>query len=197
MADANFNRLPVDRKLLTRFFAKVRVSTDNFYKGVPCWEWTGALDTQGYGTIGYKGRRSYGSHILSVQMFVGLFKKGLVCDHLCRNVQCVNPIHLEAVTQKINVIERGVTNACAVNARKTHCIRGHAFTPENTVSAGGPNGEYRRCKTCQKAKQGQYGTTSLKRLMSLPADDPRKVRHYELSRERNRRYRLKQKLSLS
>jgi hypothetical protein len=38
---------------------------------------------------------------------------------------------------------------------KTHCKRGHEFTPENTIrnSAG-----HRRCRTCQRAAQNNYDT---------------------------------------
>lgn len=57
--------------------------------------------------------------------------------------QCVNPIHLEAVTPYENNIGRSAS-ASAINARKTHCVHGHEFTPENTYVISGK----RRCKTC-------------------------------------------------
>ena len=33
------------------------------------------------------------------------------------------------------------------SSRKTHCIRDHEFTPENTIHHG-PDGRWRRCRTC-------------------------------------------------
>lgn len=70
---------------------------------------------------------------------------GLVIDHLCRNRACCNPRHLEVVTARENTL-RSPIHFAAVNARKTHCIRGHEFTPENTYIQNG--GKTRRCRTC-------------------------------------------------
>lgn len=53
----------------------------------------------------------------------------MVLDHLCRNTRCVNPKHLEAVTQKENIL-RGI-GISAQNAVKTHCWRGHPFKESN------------------------------------------------------------------
>lgn len=51
---------------------------------------------------------------------------GLVLDHLCRNTLCVNPGHLEPVTQAVNASRQ-------IKIPLTHCRRGrHEMTPENT-----------------------------------------------------------------
>jgi hypothetical protein len=42
--------------------------------------------------------------------------------------------------------------AAAVNARKSGCIHGHEFTPENTYSWPGKR---RDCKTCRADRRGQ------------------------------------------
>lgn len=58
---------------------------------------------------------------------------------------CVNPDHLEAVTNRENVLRgAGVT---AQNARKEFCKYGHEFTPENTRHFGTT---HRSCKMCQR-----------------------------------------------
>lgn len=57
---------------------------------------------------------------------------------------CVNPEHLEAVTQLENFM-RG-EHLSAVTARENRCQRGHEFTPENTIIV------VKRCKACVKAK---------------------------------------------
>lgn len=69
---------------------------------------------------------------------------GLHLDHLCRNPMCINPSHLEPVTQKENTL-RGFS-VPAINARKTECKRGHPFTPENTIikKLG------KACRICQR-----------------------------------------------
>lgn len=105
-----------------------------------CWEWTGALDRTGYGAFKYLGKK-INSHRFSYRHYKGEIPKGLDVDHRCRIRKCVNPEHLEAVTRKINVA-RGLSS----QERKTHCIHGHAYTPENTYRY--PSGA-RECRTCK------------------------------------------------
>lgn len=54
---------------------------------------------------------------------------GLQIDHLCRNTWCVNPTHLESVTPKVNTLRSNAQSA--INARKTHCNRGHPLSGSN------------------------------------------------------------------
>lgn len=71
-------------------------------------------------------------------------------DHLCRNTLCVNPDHLEAVTQTENV-RRGK------RGHVTHCPQGHEYTPENTVIQKRGENEARNCRTCLKvSRRGTY-----------------------------------------
>lgn len=70
---------------------------------------------------------------------------GFEVDHLCRNRACCNPAHLEVVTHQENM-RRG-TGRDRINAAKTHCIRGHEFTIENTYV--NPKGG-RQCKECRR-----------------------------------------------
>ncbi len=67
-----------------------------------CWGWAGRIDGAGYGRWS-----RHLAHRLSYEFHVGPIPEGLVIDHLCRNRSCVNPVHLEVVTQKVNV-RRGV-----------------------------------------------------------------------------------------
>ena len=112
-----------------------------------CWEWSGAHDDSGYARLGVRrdGRKTtLGAHRLAYELYVGPIPEGLVIDHLCRNPGCVNPDHLEAVTQLENFM-RG-QHLSAVTARENKCQRGHEFTPENTIIV------VKRCKACVKAK---------------------------------------------
>lgn len=83
-------------------------------------------------------------HRWMYERMVGPIPDGLVLDHLCRNPPCCNPAHLEPVTERENTL-RGM-NPHARNARKTHCMRGHAFDEKNTaITKQG----YRQCRACR------------------------------------------------
>lgn len=95
-----------------------------------CWEWIGCK-SNGYGRFSVLAENGL-VHRYSYKLHKGKIPKGLTIDHLCRNRQCVNPKHLEAVTHRVNIL-RGV-GASAKNAKKTHCKRGHLFSKKNTYA---------------------------------------------------------------
>lgn len=112
---------------MKRFWSKVEIGGEH-----ECWEWTGAK-SHGYGNFKAHGK-FWKAHRFAYELVRDSIPHGLVLDHLCRNPGCVNPFHLEAVTQKVNV-QRG-------NVPKTHCLRGHERSPENLTD--------RHCKVCAK-----------------------------------------------
>ncbi len=127
--------LPVKSEI-ERFLSKI-IITEN-----ECWEWIGGKSLNGYGYF------SFNDKMVLIHRFIYQYYHGTICpdltiDHLCRNQLCVNLLHLEQVTSKVNTL-RGF-NLAAVNSRKTHCIRGHEFNKTNTYmcSSGA-----RKCKTC-------------------------------------------------
>jgi hypothetical protein len=79
-----------------------------------CWNWNGALNEDGYGQISVtSGRCASGvttikAHRLFYVNHTGPLLPTEVIDHKCRNVQCVNPEHLEAVSNAENV-RRGLS----------------------------------------------------------------------------------------
>lgn len=109
-----------------------------------CWEWIGRLSPSGYGLFTLCGYVIH-SHRISYEFHKSKIPKKAVIDHLCRNRKCINPDHLEAVTQKEN-IHRGL-GVAAQNILKTHCVRGHEYTKENTTIL---KHGYRECKKCRK-----------------------------------------------
>lgn len=160
-----------------RFWSKVDKSAE-------CWTWTAYRNANGYGKFWdatssasasdgkvYAHRWSYVHHF-------GDIPAGLEVDHRCGNRACVNPLHLEAVSHRVNML-RGDTIAalhankttCPLghdlieyqphrrrcvecheagtpNGDKTECKRGHAFTDENTYWF--PDGSGRGCRTCRR-----------------------------------------------
>jgi hypothetical protein len=130
---------------IATFMAQVREDDNG------CWIWMGprlrTKSGQQYGATRYAGRPS-SAHRAAWRMFRGPVPEGLELDHLCRVTRCCNPLHLEPVTHAENV-RRGMGLA-GVNARKTHCIRGHEFDEANTiVQCGGK----RACRTCVNEAQ--------------------------------------------
>lgn len=126
-----------------------------------CWLWVASQRPDGYGQIwirfapGPHGRRLESAHRAVFEELVGPIPAGLVIDHLCRVRLCVNPDHLEPVTQRENLI-RGEGFA-AKNAAKTHCNSGHLLAGENLVVVTDGDGNRRRkCRQCRKDRSREW-----------------------------------------
>lgn len=73
-----------------------------------CWEYTGALNNKGYGTIkrypeGSSERRTFSVHRYVYQHVVGGIPEGLLVLHKCDNPKCFNPSHLFLGTHQDNM----------------------------------------------------------------------------------------------
>ena len=108
-----------------------------------CWEWAGYRHPRGYGRFVANGK-GFQAHRYAYEQVVGPIPDGMQIDHLCRNRACVNPVHLEPVSNRTNSL-RG-EGPTAENARKTECIRGHALTPDNVYVI--PSTGSRACRRC-------------------------------------------------
>jgi hypothetical protein len=109
-----------------------------------CWLWVGACDNAGYGILRVNGHTRH-AHRMSCEVVRGPISGELVVDHLCRNPACVNPDHLEPVTQR----ENHLRNPLRFNKSKGEfCMRGHRYTEENTMwqKTG------RLCRTCHRER---------------------------------------------
>lgn len=67
----------------------------------PCWLWAGGTNGRGYGRLSYEGI-PVPAHAYSYRLLVGPIPDGLMPDHLCCVKLCVNPDHLEPVTNQEN-----------------------------------------------------------------------------------------------
>lgn len=109
----------------------------------PCWQWARGHNGKGYGQFSYKGKQ-WLTHRLSYELLDGPIPAGLQLDHLCRNPGCLNPQHLEPVTNLENAL-RGV------RATKTHCIRNHPLSGDNLIIRKPHEPGRRRCRACYEA----------------------------------------------
>jgi len=128
-----------------------------------CVVFVGKIDPHGYGVVKENGL-SKRAHRVAYEYIKGPIPEGLQLDHAChtrseecsggvecRHRRCVNPHHLEPVAPIENT-RRG-SSPSSLNARKTHCKRGHEFTPENTIiqAPRSPNAAPERtCRTCDR-----------------------------------------------
>jgi len=133
-----------------RFWEKVGPHDDP----TKCWIWLGASHKQttlSYGELRV-GDKVMLAHRLSYEMYYHvIIPKGMTIDHVkalgCTSTLCVNPHHLEVVTQKVNVLRGNAPSA--LNAKKTHCSQGHPYNTENTYVWHGE----RYCRVCHKEQQ--------------------------------------------
>ena len=127
--------------ILRRMLAKCELVTES-----GCWIWMGADNgDQGYGRV-YLGGKSYRAHRLMYELIKGKVPGGLDLDHLCRVRCCVNPAHLEPVTNLENLL-RGEHIGVATS-RRGFCKNGHARTSSNLRYY---EGRY-FCRECERVR---------------------------------------------
>lgn len=118
-----------------RFWAKVDKTGD-------CWLWTGGIAANGYGRFGVSHGEVVGAHRFAYELLVGPIPEGMTIDHVrgrgCSSRACVNPAHLEPVTQSEN----------SRRARKTHCSEGHELNGANTYVLVRAGRRVRCCLAC-------------------------------------------------
>lgn len=83
-----------------------------------CTIWFGSGDF-GYGRINYNNRL-YQAHRLAFESVHGPVPKGMVLDHLCRVRCCINPDHLQVVSNRENVIRGKLPKQRSDRNKKYH-----------------------------------------------------------------------------
>ncbi|MET8296397.1 HNH endonuclease signature motif containing protein [Streptomyces sp. NPDC005180] len=100
-----------------------------------CLLWQGYIDPRGYGRRSVAGRR-VPAHRAAYEQAYGAVPKGLVVDHRCRVRACVEPRHLEAVTNHRNLL-RGASppgRSCGTGStRKTSALSCAAGRPASSA----------------------------------------------------------------
>lgn len=130
--------MTISPKQIDSFLSKVSPEPNS-----GCWLWDASTSADGYGRVMLNGRVQ-NAHRVSYEIHVGPVPEGLVVDHLCRNRCCVNPDHLEPVTEREN-FRRGYAGK-HVRVPVTHCWRGHLYTEQNTYR---DKKGVRSCRACR------------------------------------------------
>lgn len=141
----------------------VRDTGQTFVPG-PCWVWTGALNSRGYGCVGVQGKSQL-THRVTHELLIGPIPEDLQIDHVCRYKPCCNPEHIEPVTPTENMQRRPDIN-------KDYCVNGHELTTDNLVIKARPDGlKIRNCRICKVQAQRDFRAKA--KLTGLSEGDPR------------------------
>lgn len=128
--------------------------------GSGCWLWTAyTCKKAGYGYVRMPSTLAPIQAYRAVWVQLrGPIPETLQLDHLCRVRACVNPEHLEVVTQQENSKRGGMARKLA---RGTCASGRHPYTEENPPEAV-------RCKVCKAEDDRNY---KKKRQMSRRGED--------------------------
>ena len=137
-----------------------------------CWLWLAGKLKKGYGQFSV-GKKKITAHRMSWELHNGAIPNALLVLHKCDVPACVNPGHLFLGTYSDNIqdcIKKGRLNP---PPKKTHCIKGHAFTPENTFPRW--NGT-QACKRCRSNTQLAYKSRNLEAVQKYQREHAREKR---------------------
>jgi hypothetical protein len=143
-----------------------------------CVIWTAGIGGGGYGWTRLDGR-SQPAHRVVYKLIVGSIAPGLQVDHTCHNEdascpggetclhrRCVNPFHLEAVTNGENS-RRSPHTLIGRNIRANACVNGHPFDEANTYIR--KDGHGRVCRQCRADRMRAYAA---EKRIARPSDLP-------------------------
>jgi hypothetical protein len=158
-----------------RFWGKVEVLSED-----ECWPWLGGTKPGGYGMFWLAGKLVVATRLAWSLRYRVPFPDDLYACHTCDNPNCVNPKHIWPGTPQHNALDATIKGRMTApktiphNTLKTHCIRGHEFTPENTIAAAPGQ---RACRICRRMHQREWDRKNRQakraaaRAQSKPSDD--------------------------
>lgn len=106
-----------------------------------CHLWTGPVSSTSKRPVVFRGGSFASPHKLAYEAAHGPVPLGLVLDHACRRVLCVNPEHLEAVTKAENERRKSWPYRC----KRKLCSKGHDLSTALVTPEMG-----RLCRICQR-----------------------------------------------
>lgn len=136
-----------------------------------CWIWTGSR-VRGYGIVKRERFPGFGptcvpAHRDVWELRVGPIPEGRVLDHLCRSRSCVNPDHLDPITQRENLLRSPTTRASKL-AAATHCPAGHAYVGDNVILD--PRRGIRSCRACHRDRCSDWNRRAREAKQKIQRD---------------------------
>lgn len=114
---------------------------------VGCMVWTGATTVNRpgneYASLWVDGKMRRAQRIVCEAVY-GKIPDGLMVDHLCNNKLCINPAHLDVVTNRENLL-RGWDRRGPMRL----CKRGHPQVPGNLYHYEVAGRARQRCRLCR------------------------------------------------
>jgi hypothetical protein len=137
-----------------------------------CWEWTGARNSYGYGSITLKHDHKARAHRVVYKLLVDPSITGEHVHHTCENIICINPSHLvgahpgihSLLTRRLSGISTRQTRVKPKKDKadrkprqpRTHCLAGHEFTVETTKTMNYRGKPERTCRVCVRNRSRRY-----------------------------------------
>ena len=155
-----------------------------------CYLWLGKIDRAGYGHVKDSGEDRKAATVAWELRHGSRVPSGLVLDHRCRMRCCVNPDHLEAVTQKVNW-DRGDGPRVIKYPKRLICDCGEVYE----VIWNGRGVEERGCRNCRARRAREwrektgfdfnaYRADNKDRINAQRRERRRRVKQYALQNER-------------
>lgn len=144
-----------------------------------CWQWIGALSSEGYGRSKSEGKR-VGVHRLVWRLLRG--NNPPLLHHMCSDKACCNPEHLEPLKNHKEHAQRHKGRPWTQRPRppQEYCNRGIHLMSETGVSWGGQ----RYCKICRNNARKARRWKDLEASLAKERSKQRKWR--EKNREKKR-----------
>jgi hypothetical protein len=147
--------LIITPKVLSRFWGQV--SKYGGHGNGFCWFWTGSKNLshkKEYGMFFVKDK-SILAHRFSYLLHNGTIDTSLVIDHICDNGLCVNPTHLQQITNRENILKGNGTSA--MHHKATHCAKGHLLDRKKHLTVNGVRTfRSRYCYQCKHDYMTKY-----------------------------------------
>jgi hypothetical protein len=133
------------RSVEERFWSHVDIRSAN-----ECWPWLAAKRKSGHGVFLWAPHRLTPASRFAYILTHGAISDTMTVQHLCHNHPCCNPAHLQllSLADKLRMVRVNGKGSPELNSRKTHCPRGHEYTPDNTYLD--PADGSRQCRRCRE-----------------------------------------------